>query len=177
LGETPEDRTMRFERSSPLRIASEYEAAFDRRKLDHLIRNEVPDSRYQPGSLHQTLLALPWVDVFTTNYDTLLERTEVDNRSYQVITKAAELTAACAPRIIKLHGSFPSETPFIITDEDYRTYPRAFAPFVNSVRQSLLENSFVLIGSPVRIQIFCNGLAGFGTNSVGTTLPFTSLDP
>ena len=27
-----------------------------------------------------------------------------------------------APEIIKLHGSFPSHRPFIITEEDYRTY-------------------------------------------------------
>ena len=92
------------------------------------------------------LLELPWVDVFTTNYDTLLERTEIFGQTYQTVTKSSELTAAFAPRIVKLHGSFPSQTPFIITEEDYRTYPRDFAPFVNTVQQSLLENSFVLIG-------------------------------
>ncbi|MBA7630129.1 hypothetical protein ES703_37639 [subsurface metagenome] len=45
-----------------------------------------------------------------------------------------------------LHGSFPSERPFIITEEDYRTYPREFAPFVNTVQQSLLENTLCLVG-------------------------------
>jgi hypothetical protein len=92
------------------------------------------------------LLQLPWVDVFTTNYDTLLERTEIPGRTYHPVTKSSQLTTAFAPRIIKLHGSFPSQAPFIVTEEDYRTYPSKFAPFVNSVRQSLLENSFVLIG-------------------------------
>ena len=85
-------------------------------------------------------------DVFTTNYDTLLERTEVTGRSYQPVTTIGDLTTAIAPRIIKLHGTLPSQTPFIITEEDYRTYPRRFAPFVNTVRQSLIENSFVLVG-------------------------------
>jgi hypothetical protein len=132
--------------ANPLRIASEYEAAFDRRKLDLLIRAQNPDSDHQPGRLHNLLLQLPWADVFTTNYDTLLERTEVPGRTYHPVTKASELTTAFAPRIVKLHGSFPSQSPFIITEEDYRTYPRKFAPFVNSVQQSLLENSFVLIG-------------------------------
>jgi SIR2-like domain len=145
-GESSQQREARFDRASPLRLASEYEAAFDRRKLDYLIRTEIPDPHYRPGSLHRMLLELPWADVFTTNYDTLLERTEVDGRTYQLVVKASELTTAFAPRIIKLHGSFPSRTPFIITDEDYRTYPRCFAPFVNSVRQSLLENSLVLVG-------------------------------
>jgi len=50
------------------------------------------------------------------------------------------------PRIVKLHGSFPSHSPFIITEEDYRTYPAKSAPFVNMVRQSMMENTFCLIG-------------------------------
>lgn len=147
--ETPDQekvREKRFNSSNSLRIAGEYEASFDRRKLDLLIRKQNPDSDHQPGRLHHLLLQLPWADVFTTNYDTLLERTEIPGRTYQPVTKASELTTAFAPRIVKLHGSFPSQTPFIISEEDYRTYPRKFAPFVNSVQQALLENSFVLLG-------------------------------
>lgn len=148
-GETPEqarERDEKFKSANALRIASEYEAAFGRRKLDLLIQSQNPDADHQPGSLHRILMELPWSDVFTTNYDTLLERTEVPGRSYQPVTKASELTTAFAPRIVKLHGSFPSQTPFIITEEDYRTFPAKYAPFVNSVQQSLIENAFVLIG-------------------------------
>ena len=147
--ETPADektREERFNRASPLRIASEYEAALGREKLNRLIREQNPDSDFQPGPLHHLLLELPWADVFTTNYDTLLERADVPGRNYQAVLKADELPASFAPRIVKLHGSFPSQTPFIISEEDYRTYPRRFAPFVNTVQQALLENSFVLIG-------------------------------
>ena len=57
-----------------------------------------------------------------------------------------DITTAFPPRIVKLHGSFPSQTPFIITEEDYRDYPDNFALFVNTVRQSLAENTFVLVG-------------------------------
>jgi hypothetical protein len=149
LGATAADdakRENRFTSANALTIASEFEAAFGRRKLELLIQTQNPDADHQPSRLHKLLLELPWVDVFTTNYDTLLERTDVPGRAYQPVTKASELTTAFAPRIVKLHGSFPSQTPFIISEEDYRTYPRRFAPFVNSVQQSLLENSFVLLG-------------------------------
>ena len=144
--ETEEQRKERFNRSNALRLASEYEAAFDPQRLESFIRGKIPNTDHQPGDLHKLLLQLPWKDVFTTNYDTLLERTEVDGRVYQPVTKASELTTAFSPRMIKLHGSFPSQTPFIITEEHYRTYPKDFAPFVNTVLQSLLENTFVLIG-------------------------------
>ena len=144
--ETEEQRKERFNRSNALRLASEYEAAFGPQKLESFIRTRIPDTDHQPGDLHKLLLQLPWKDVFTTNYDTLLERTEVPGRVYQPVMTANDLTTAIAPRIIKLHGSFPSLSQFIITEEDYRTYPKESVLFVNTVRQSLIENTFVLIG-------------------------------
>lgn len=96
-------------------------------------------------------MTLQWCEVFTTNYDTLLERASED------IVDHAHYVVACREdipqskilnrrRIVKLHGSFPSQRPFIFTEEDYRRYPDQFAPFVNLVRQSILENVFCLIG-------------------------------
>lgn len=140
------NRDNKFNRTSPLRIASEYEAALGREKLDKIVKERTPDSDFQPGSLHRLLMGLPWSDVFTTNYDTLLERTDVAGRNYQIVTKGEELPSTFSPRIVKLHGSFPAQTPFIVSEEDYRTYPRRFAPFVNTVQQALLENSFTLVG-------------------------------
>lgn len=144
--ESEKQREQRFAHSNALRLASEYEAAFDRSKLESLICSMIPDSDHQPGDMHKLLLQLPWKDVFTTNYDTLLERTAVPGRAYEAVAAVKDLTNAFSPRIIKLHGSFPSQTPFIVTEEDYRTYTKCFAPFVNTVRQSLIENAFVLIG-------------------------------
>ena len=135
-----------FNSKGALRLASEYEAAFSPQSLQDFLRERIPDSTHEPGDIHRLLLQLPWKDVFTTNYDTLLERTEFTEKAYQTVTKVGDLTTAKSPRIIKLHGSFSSQTPSIITEEEYRTYPKLFAPFVNTVRQSLLENALVLIG-------------------------------
>lgn len=135
-----------FNGSNYLRLASEYEAEFGECRLNQLIQAQVPDSRYLPGSLHYKLMELPWADVFTTNYDTLLERVYIPGRVYSPVIDPAQLTTAVAPRIIKLHGSFSPNTKLIITEEHFRCYPKDFAPFVNTVQQSLLENSFVLVG-------------------------------
>ena len=146
---TPDEERSReeeFASEGALRIASEYEAAFGRRKLDLLIQNRNPDNDYCPGKIHRLLLQLPWADVFTTNYDTLLERTSVPSRAYTPVMAPSGLTTAFPPRIIKLHGSLSTQGPYVITEEDYRTYRRKQAPFVNSVQQALIENSFVLLG-------------------------------
>jgi len=131
-----------------LKLADEVQAAFGRPALDQILRSKIPDDEYEPSHLHTQLLELPWTDVFTTNYDTLLERAKekVNSQRFDIVINKEDLVYSEKPRIIKLHGSFPSERPFIITEEDYRKYPKDFAPFVNTVQQSLLENTLCLIG-------------------------------
>lgn len=131
-----------------LKLADEVQAAFGRNALDQIIKTEVPDKEFQPSVLHEKTLKLPWSDIFTTNYDTLLERTaeRILQYRYETVINKEDLVFSTKPRIVKLHGSFPSERPFIITEEDYRRYPIEYAPFVNTVQQSLLENTLCLIG-------------------------------
>ena len=129
-------------------LAHQVEAAFGRPALDQMVRDTIPDLQHEPSPIHAALLELPWSDVFTTNHDTLLERARrsVISKRYDLVLKPDDLGHSNRPRIVKLHGSLPSDGPFIITDEDYRRYPHEFAPFVNAVRQSLLENTLCLIG-------------------------------
>ena len=131
-----------------LRLAQEYEAAFGRKALHDFIQEIVPDENFVPDDIHIQLLSLPWRDVFTTNWDTLLERALplVLNRAYRVIRTPDEIPASAKPRIIKLHGSFPAHIPYIFTEEDYRTYPKKFAAYVNTVQQAMMETVFLLIG-------------------------------
>lgn len=129
-----------------IKLALEYEKALSRSSLDNLLRSEIPDLHYKPGRLHELLLNLPWSDIFTTNYDTLLERTNLVDINYCLVETVEDIPESQKPRIVKLHGSFQSHRPFIITEEDYRTYPVEYAPFVNLVRQSIMENILCLVG-------------------------------
>jgi len=131
-----------------LKLAEEVEAAYGRTVLNQLIRDSLPDDEYVPSELHEKLLNLGWKDVFTTNYDTLLERTleQITERHYSVILNKEDLIYSSEPRIIKLHGSFPATLPFVITEEDYRQYPKKSAIFVNTVQQTLIENVLCLVG-------------------------------
>lgn len=134
--------------STALRLAQEYTATFGRASLDNLVAQVIPDDEFEPGELHQLLLELPWSDVLTTNYDTLLERAagRVFGQHYSVVRTPQEISIARRPRIVKLHGSLPSTRPFILTEDDFRTYPRAFAPFVNLAQQVAMESVLCLIG-------------------------------
>lgn len=131
--------------SGALRLAQQFVASFGRDELNQLLKTLLTDDGFEPSPLHADFLNLSWADIFTTNWDTLLEKANGANK-YAVIRKISDISFARQPRIIKLHGSFPSYKPFIITEEDYRKYPADFAPFVNMVQQSMMERPFCLIG-------------------------------
>ena len=155
------------EYNSPLRLAQEVEITVGRPKLEKIIKDAVPDLEYAPSDVYVNLLKMPWKDVFTTNYDTLLERAadKVTDRRYNVVTSQEDLVNSNdAPRILKLHGSFPSQRPFIITEEDYRTYPIKFAAMVNTVQQALLENVFCILGFSCEDPNFTNWIGWIHDN-------------
>jgi hypothetical protein len=133
---------------SIITLADEIQARFGRPALSQIIRTCIPDDDYEPSELHAKLIELPWTDVFTTNFDTLLERARplVTSRKYDLVINKQDLACSEKPRIIKLHGSLPSADNLVITQEDYRRYPIDNAPFVNTVQQALLENTLCLIG-------------------------------
>lgn len=156
-----------------LKLAEEYKVAFGRNKLDKFIEDSIEDDKFIPGDLHVKLLDLNWNDVFTTNYDTLLERS-IGNisvrKNYKILTSQNALPGSTHPRIIKLHGSIPNAKPYIICEEDYRTYQVKYAPLVNTVQQSMLETQLCLLGFSGDDPNFLNWL-GWLRDNMGENCP------
>ena len=134
--------------TNPLRLAEEYRTYLGQAALDDFIRMRFPDRAWQPGRLHEQLLNLPWSDVLTTNWDTLLERAaqQVSDYTYEFVRFETDLPHARSPRIVKLHGTLGDTAPLIFAEEDYRTYPAKHAAYVNLARQIFIENELCLIG-------------------------------
>lgn len=125
-------------------------------------KDKVIPVRGEDFSAHVKLLSGEhWVRIYTTNYDRLLEYAkQIGGKKYTVITKARQLSDNSGPSIIKLHGNlhYPSEEPrkfifdgnphqqYIISEEDYKNYPKDHEAFTQLMRISLLQGVFCLIG-------------------------------
>ena len=135
-------------KSEPLRLAQEYCAHFGKQALHDLVKKEVNDNAWTSGALHSSLLRLPWSEVLTTNWDTLLERasSSVYQPIYSVVCRQEELASTRSPRIVKLHGTIDITADLVFTQEDYRKYPQHHAAFVNFARQVFIENELCLLG-------------------------------
>ena len=136
------------EHTDALRLAQIYQDYFGKQTLYDLLKNEIDDEIWQPAELYQQLLTLPWTEVLTTNWDTLLERAarEIHEPIYNIVSKQEDLACCHSPRIVKLHGTINLSNDLIFTQEDYRHYPQKYGIFVNFVRQVFVENELCLIG-------------------------------
>ena len=160
------------ETPSVIRLAEEYCTVFGRPALDAIIREFVPTSRYTAGSLHERLVAMPWKDILTTNWDTLIETAADQSQPhrYTVVAAARDIPYAKTPRIVKLHGCVLRNQNFTLTEEDFRTYESRQKPFVNLVRQSMIENTTCLIGFSGEDPNFLNW-SGWRRDMLGADAP------
>ncbi|MPS64235.1 SIR2 family protein [Chryseobacterium sp.] len=115
-------------------------------------------------SLHEKLLEGKWDQIYTTNYDNLLEYTAtVKSKGWQEITNGSDLSFSNNKKnIIKVHGSLRSTDDrynnkkfefdgchdhcYIITKEDYENYAIQHEAFAQLMRISILKGVFCLLG-------------------------------
>lgn len=136
-----------------------------RESLDLYIENEFSkiNKRTDYKELHKKLLSLPWEDVITTNWDTLLEDAangDSSNRFYEVVKTAKQLRFQ-KPRIIKINGTLRtreeiknriytfddcSDYLYVITPQDFNEYAKEHEVFSNFMKGKFLECSFCLFG-------------------------------
>lgn len=125
-------------------------------------KSRLVDIDAEKFSAHKKLLeGEKWERIYTTNYDRLLEYVvDICEKKYSVIKKAKELSVSRdEPSIIKLHGDLydPKEKrmfmfdgnphqQYIISEEDYKNYPKDHEAFTQLMRISLLQGAFCLIG-------------------------------
>ena len=134
-----------------MKLAEDLENCFDRVTLCRIISDAIADDKRSPSELYYHMLSLPWQKVFTTNYDSLLERAarkskRMDGLSYSTLIEENAISSIDVPYIAKLHGDLNNPMNMIITEEDYRTYPNKHKVFMTVMKNTLMTHTMVVIG-------------------------------
>ena len=96
-------------------------------------------NRFQPATIHETLMNLEPDVIITTNYDKVLERASQNGynvHSYASTTLGRDVRVG-KPVLVKVHGSVDSATDLILTRSDYARL-RAKGSHVLAVLEALL---------------------------------------
>ena len=107
---------------NPLDLFDAVAYAQDRFTLEEAVRKQIDDHAYKLSSAHFALAKLPWNSVFTTNYDSLLQRLldekpVFEEQDYERIA----LPESERPQLFQIHGTL--HRPHTLTREDYRLWP------------------------------------------------------
>lgn len=118
-------------------------ARLDQHVIDEFNAIGDPD----PALAHRLLAQLPIDELWTTNFDPLLERSIGDAH---VFANDAELASAHVEhggrRVNKMHGSVDPPGPFILTRDDYDHYPTTHPRFWQLLQAQFLTKTFLFLG-------------------------------
>lgn len=142
------------ERNDPLDVAQLYRIAVgDDRYFEFL--DEQFETRHEDADLltpsHQALVGLPVREVFTTNYDSLIELAfERFGRKLVVSPDPASFLGnkVRSPdhHLVKLHGTWDDHPSIVLTRDDYARSRMARAEMFNSFAQEARFTTFLFIG-------------------------------
>lgn len=129
-----------------LRIAQLYYINFGKKAYYDNIIKYITDSA-NPSSVHKQIFSLYPNCIITTNWDTLLERTNDDNGyAYELIRNDKELLKATSPyKIIKMHGDFKLKN-IVFKESDYLEYQTNFPLLENFIKSVLCTHTTLFLG-------------------------------
>lgn len=117
-----------------------------REHIQDLVADQFADHDRVPTLAHQQLARLPLDEIWTTNYDTLLERA-VDGAV--AIVDDEQLAQAIDPGsrlVYKMHGSVTRPGSAVLTRDDYDRYPDQHPRFWHLLQAQVLTTSFLFLG-------------------------------
>lgn len=117
-----------------------------------------------PSAAHDRVLSLPVHDIWTTNYDCLIEKA-ADTRGIELDVFREDTDLATSKsvlrRLYKMHGSVEATDAaqhLVISRDDFEHYPETHPRFWNLLRAHFLTRSFLFVGfsltDPNIIEIF-----------------------
>jgi HEAT repeat protein/predicted XRE-type DNA-binding protein len=123
-------------------------SATDPAKLEIGLRDVLNESYVTPSRNHELIAKLPWSQVWTTNYDKLLERAmgRVCVNGETEFTQIRELVRLKREYVLHLHGTLDRIDSLTLGRDSYREWSRTHPQVQNFMQAQMLANTVLFIG-------------------------------
>jgi len=103
-----------------------------------------------PNAYHEIITALPLQEIWTSNFDQLLEQAYSDRGKRTLVRTVDESFAAPQPEsdvtIYKIHGDIGRPNDIVITESDYKKYDNKYHLMATKLEAELSEKTFLFLG-------------------------------
>ena len=151
LRDCAQDIGLDVEKESDLITLAEYYVRDNQRtKITETIKTFFADKNGDVQEVHKIIASLPINSIWTTNYDTLIERAFdslkitstiiTDDKSYRNIDRTAKV------KIHKIHGSIKDSDKCIIARSDYEKFYQTHNIVLSELKGEMCSNSFLFLG-------------------------------
>lgn len=123
--------------------------AAGRGRVNQVLREHIAPVRPIPAAL-ETVARLPIRELWTTNYDRLIERAfEAIGRPIDAVSAEADLGVRRRPgaaRLYKMHGTIEHLQDIVLSTDDYEMYRRKRGGFLPLLQAHLTSSSVLFLG-------------------------------
>lgn len=151
LRECAEEIGLEVDKESDLITLAEYYVRDKlRTKINQTIAEYFDDSKGAPVEVHRIISTLPIRSIWTTNYDTLLERclnnadiscsVITNDKSYSNLNRSAKV------KIHKIHGDVKNASECVISRKDYEKFEEQHDIVLSELKGEMCTNSFLFLG-------------------------------
>ena len=151
LRECAEEIGLNVDKESDLiTLAEFYVKDRQRTKITQTISDFFQDNKGNPVRTHELLATFPVKSIWTTNYDTLIERSlKKADISYSVVTDDESyvgLDPTAKIKIHKIHGDVHFPSHCVIARKDYEKFEEQHDIVLSELKGEMCTNSFLFLG-------------------------------
>jgi hypothetical protein len=136
-----------------LSIAQYYENAYGRNSLIRYLQVQLDDTTKHPTDVHSVLTSIPVYEIFTTNYDSILEKAYSQKRiraSTIISDDDIAYWQEKSVKIIKLCGDILRPSSLVVTKEDFNLYSATRPRLLERLRTTLETKTVLFLGYSLR---------------------------
>lgn len=131
-------------------LAEYYINSRQRTKINDTIKEFFNDEKGLPQDTHKIIASLPISSIWTTNYDSLIERAlSSSEKSFTVLTddkSYINIDSRAMVTIHKIHGTYSSPDKCIITRTDYERFSQNHDIVLSELKSEMCSKSFLFLG-------------------------------